>query len=601
MEKRDDDFETLLDELSKYLYDNNHQIKRSKKSRFDIIFEKLNRHNTDFNISPYTDREDFLYHFEFRNREKLPEDILQECLNYADKLRLHVPVIFNVDHFCYILENFTDGKIKFSGKTPEKRKAEILKMAFYDPDSKRGDTKPIWWREFSIPKRSGGERRIDAPRDPLKQIQRWILRNILMKVKGGVTQYAYGFVKKRSIVHNAEPHVGKKIILNIDIEDFFPSIKEDRVRKLFRGFGYTDELSRLFAGLCTYRGFLPQGAPTSPAISNMVCRRLDLRLGKFCEKYDLTYTRYADDITISGDYDFLKYKNIIMKIIEDEGFRISHKKLRVTGRGKAQIVTGLVVNEKVNIRRDEIRTLRAIIHNCKKKGVLKHVLERDDIEDKLNFVSWLYGKLGMVQMVRPEIAERFREELKSIDWSEFIGWREKQLSLFQNEEGILKPNRPYSNERKLIKIIRSCKRSIKWIDRYFSEFGLDRLCEYLDRDKIKDIKILTSDRVFKSIENFERFLEKLRRFQKEMREHGIKCECRVMSKEVYHNIHDRWIIIDDKFCYNVPSTDTVARGQYSSIYLEKDVRHVPFDDFWNKSVNIFKDRERIKKIIKEDQ
>ena len=563
---------------------------------FDDIFTRLNKYNTDFGISPYATREDFLYQFENKNREKLPPDLLEDCLKYAERLRPYVPVIFNEDHFCSILEEFTEGKIRLSGKTHNKRIAEMQKMAFFDPDPKKEHVKPRWWREFSIPKRSGGVRQIIAPRSPLKQIQKWILSNILMKVKGGTTQYAYGFVKGKSIVDNAKPHVGKKIILNIDIKDFFPSIKIKRVEHLFRSFGYTWRLSKLLAGLCTFKGFLPQGAPTSPAISNMICRKLDLRLAKFCEKHDLTYTRYADDITISGNYDVLKFKNVIMSIIEDEGFKVSHKKLRVTGRGKAQIVTGLVVNEKINIRRNEIKTLRAIIHNCKKKGVLEHIKKRDDIKNKLNFANWLYGKIGIVHMVRPEIAKKFIDELKHMDWSEYIGWRESQIIPNKN---IIASQKPYANVKRLREIIFSSERSIKWIDRFFSIFGFDILHECLDKSKIKDIKILVGIGKWRSsgVEGFERFFEEFKRFKREMKNYNIHCECKVMSKEVYKKIHDRWIIIDDIRCYNVPSTDTIARGQYSSIYPENSASCIPFDDFWKNSMDIFKDKEKIKKMI----
>jgi RNA-directed DNA polymerase len=247
---------------------------------------------------------------------------------------------------------------------------------------------------FKIPKKSGGEREIAAPMPALAAAQRWILENVLAKVPA--TAYAHGFVPGRSTRSNAEPHVKRAVVVNLDLKDFFPTIAFPRVKGLFRTLGYSPAVATIFALLATeaprkeaeYDGrrwhvaigprALPQGACTSPALSNLAARVLDRRYAGLAAKLGWTYTRYADDVTFSGDVLIPKGQKdpksvawLLARtrhIAEDEGFRVNEKKVRVQRRNTAQVVTGLVVNEKTSTPRAERRRLRAMAHRAGTKG-----------------------------------------------------------------------------------------------------------------------------------------------------------------------------------------------------------------------------------------
>ncbi len=274
---------------------------------------------------------------------------------------------------------------------------------------------------FEVPKRSGGVRRLSAPHASLAQTQQWIFREILNKLP--VEEMAHGFVRGRNVLTNAQPHVGQPVILNLDLENFFPSISWVRIRALFQRLGYSGAVATILALLCTecpreaveYAGThyyvatgprgLPQGASTSPALSNQIARRLDRRLKGLADKMGLVYTRYADDLTLSGPAELNSKVGYLMArvrhIAGEEGFRINSKKTRVLRRNTAQTVTGVVVNEKVNLSRRELRRLRAILHQAAKTG-----LEAQNRDEQPHFAAWLRGKIAYVRMVRPDLAEK---------------------------------------------------------------------------------------------------------------------------------------------------------------------------------------------------
>jgi retron-type reverse transcriptase len=237
------------------------------------------------------------------------------------------------------------------------------------------------YREFTIPKRSGGTRRILAPDDALKAVQRRILRRLLARLR--CHPAATGFQKGQSIVSNAKAHVRQPVVVRMDLREFFASTTEKRVRRYFRKIGWNREAAGLLVRLCTHDGALPQGAPTSPRLSNLVNYRLDARLsalaarrrmhnprtGNSIEYRDInaTYTRYADDITFSfptDDPSSIRYViRVTRHIVEQEGYELHlRKKLRIRRRHDRQEVTGLVVNERVNLSRATRRWLRAIEH-----------------------------------------------------------------------------------------------------------------------------------------------------------------------------------------------------------------------------------------------
>jgi retron-type reverse transcriptase len=287
----------------------------------------------------------------------------------------------------------------------------------------------VHYVSFTVPKKSGGVRSLSAPHRSLAAAQQWILANIVDRLP--VEPAAHGFVAERSTVTNAQEHVGRDVVVNMDLENFFPSITFPRVRSVFHRVGYSPAVASILALLCTEcprrqvafegktyhvalgpRG-LPQGACTSPGLSNQVARRLDRRLGGLAKKLRLTYTRYADDLTFSGGADFVKRVGYLMArvrhISQDERFVINGKKSRVQRRNAAQQVTGLVVNHRIGIRRKELRRLRAILHRARHEG-----LDKQNREGRPNFRSWLQGKIAYVSMVQPGVGARMKAQFDAL-------------------------------------------------------------------------------------------------------------------------------------------------------------------------------------------
>lgn len=283
--------------------------------------------------------------------------------------------------------------------------------------------------QFTIPKRSGGLRTLSAPHRKLAQVQQWIFSSILDRLP--THPAAHGFVKFKSILTNAREHAGKQIVVNVDLENFFPTITFPRVRAVFQRAGYSPAVATILALLCTeaprkqvqYAGQtyyvaiaprgLPQGACTSPALSNQVARRLDKRLQGIAAKLNLSYTRYADDLTFSGN-DELKERTgyllaRIRHITQDEGFVVNKKKSRILRRNTAQEVTGLVVNDQPKVLRKTVRRLRAILHGARKTG-----LAAQNHEGKTHFNSWLRGMISYVAMSQPEVGGKMKAELDAL-------------------------------------------------------------------------------------------------------------------------------------------------------------------------------------------
>jgi RNA-directed DNA polymerase len=241
------------------------------------------------------------------------------------------------------------------------------------------------YARFTIPKKTGGVREIAAPMPRLKRAQYWILVNILQPLEAH--DAAHGFRAKRSILTNARPHAGRRVVVNIDLKDFFPTISYGRVKGFFVSLGYPEKVAAPLALICTdaerdkiqvdgqtwnvARGErrLPQGAPTSPAIANLIANRLDKRMAGAARKRGFTYTRYADDMTFSGDAepgstDVSRLLWQLRKIAEDEGFTFNDQKTRIMGSGTRQDVTGLIVNRQPAVARPERRRFRAWLHNA---------------------------------------------------------------------------------------------------------------------------------------------------------------------------------------------------------------------------------------------
>ena len=287
----------------------------------------------------------------------------------------------------------------------------------------RGATVIDHYAHFSIPKRGGGMRSISAPKRQLRTAQSWVLTNILNRV--GIHEAAMAFRPKRSILHNAQQHTGKNIVIRVDLKDFFPSIQFRRVKGLFTHLGYNEGVASILALLCTEsprvaltldgekkhvaigERQLPQGACTSPAITNILCRRLDSRLTGIAKRYGFTYTRYADDLVFShADKEaptgmlFTRLR----QVIAEEGYTINDGKTRVMRPQHRQVVTGVVVNETPRLSRRDLRKFRAFLHHCETEGL-------QTISERIGKNALLYanGYLSFLHMVNPEQAQKIRQ------------------------------------------------------------------------------------------------------------------------------------------------------------------------------------------------
>lgn len=235
------------------------------------------------------------------------------------------------------------------------------------------------YTSFEIPKKNGGERLINAPNSELKIIQRKLANELYeyhAKISEKGNSVSQAFEKGKSIFTNAKIHRKKRFIVNVDLENFFDSIHFGRVKGYFeknKNFQLTQEVATVIAQLTCFKGMLPQGAPTSPIISNYICNIFDLRIIKLAKKYKLDYTRYADDLTFStNDKRFIENWDAFfekLKIeVERAGFHLNEKKTRISYKDSRQEVTGVIVNRKISIKREYYKTTRAMANNLYKTG-----------------------------------------------------------------------------------------------------------------------------------------------------------------------------------------------------------------------------------------
>jgi hypothetical protein len=285
-----------------------------------------------------------------------------------------------------------------------------------------------------INKRTGGRRLIEAPKPKLKRVQWRILDGILGRVPPHPA--AHGFVAGRSICTNAQPHVGQRVLLKLDLENFYPSVSLNRVVAIFRSLGYCREAAIWLGRLTTaslpaamlgkgrsdtdfkpyLRRHLPQGAPTSPALANLSAFSLDLRLAGLARSFGASYTRYADDLTFSGDEQFLRslavFIPLVDQIIRSERFSLNKKKRKVIRNNQRQTVTGVVVNARPNVARPDYDKLKAILTNCVRRGPSTQNHDRHE-----SFSSHLQGRIAHVGQLNPARGERLRRLFEQIDWN----------------------------------------------------------------------------------------------------------------------------------------------------------------------------------------
>ena len=281
-------------------------------------------------------------------------------------------------------------------------------------------------------KRSGGWRLIEAPKEELKAVQKKILHEILDLVPAHPS--AHGFVTGRSILSNAAPHVGNKFVLKLDLENFYTTVKYSRVVALFRSLGFSREVSLWLARLTVsappwnlsaptrnsefwqaMTHHLPQGAPTSPALANLSAFGLDVRLSGLAKAYNLKYTRYADDLTFSGPGMSIPALNdfipLATKIIVSERFYVNKRKRKLIRESQRQCVTGVVVNEKLNVSRVDFDRLKATLYNC-----VKHGPESQNRNQHPDFAAHLRGRIAHVMQLNAERGEKLLGLYQQIRW-----------------------------------------------------------------------------------------------------------------------------------------------------------------------------------------
>lgn len=258
-----------------------------------------------------------------------------------------------------------------------------------------------FYRCFTIKKKNGKNRYIYEPLPDLKTVQRWILDNVLENIP--VSRYAKAYVKGVNLKHNARFHLRQDKVLSMDIKDFFPSITIKDVVLIFEEMGYLHNLACFMAHLCCLNNRLPQGAPTSPYISNIRLANLDNRISDYTIKNNIRYTRYADDLSFSGSFDQHVLIPIISKYVWEEGFRVNSKKTRVARKNTRQEITGIVVNSHMQISRNQRRQIRQAIYYIKKFGLESHVEHIN--ERRGHYLNHLLGIVNFALFINPKDSE----------------------------------------------------------------------------------------------------------------------------------------------------------------------------------------------------
>jgi RNA-directed DNA polymerase len=293
-----------------------------------------------------------------------------------------------------------------------------------------------------VRKASGSLRLIESPKPRLKAIQRKLLAEILSAIPAH--DAAHGFRRGRSVATFVAPHAGRRVVLKMDLRDFFPSITFARVVAIWLTAGYPEDVARMLAGLCTNsvpvaitqeieralptrspeawrarrlfaQPHLPQGAPTSPALANLCARRLDARLAGLAQASGACYTRYADDLVFSGDEEFARsvkrFAPHVAAIALEEGFTVQHRKTRIMRQGIRQQAAGAVLNAHPNVARSEYDVLKAILHNCVRQGPASQ--NRAGHPD---FRAHLLGRIGHVRVLNPRKGQRLKRMFDRIVW-----------------------------------------------------------------------------------------------------------------------------------------------------------------------------------------
>ncbi len=306
-------------------------------------------------------------------------------LSYAKKLlKLGLPVIYDQEHFSCLV-GYDYNFILALSNAPN-----------------------YFYKQFEIPKKSGNQRKIDEPYPTLKEIQTWILKNILTPAsRHFVSPVAKAFMPGKSLRDNAKFHRSKGLVVALDINDFFGSVHFGAVYGTFKAMGYNKSVSTLLSNLCVLNDSLPQGAPTSPMLSNIIFKSLDDGIFNYCNKRGIMYTRYADDMVFSSNtLNTARLISYVTMRVEKFGMYINESKTKVMGRGFRQNVTGVIVNDKLQVPRYYRKKIRQEIYFVQRYGFEEHLRRVKDIptwiQTPLHYAHHLYGKICFVLQINPK-------------------------------------------------------------------------------------------------------------------------------------------------------------------------------------------------------
>lgn len=305
-------------------------------------------------------------------------DYIKKCLTYANPLLANnLPVIYNINHF--------SGLVGYN--------VSYLKRAV--------KFQKFFYRKFEIVKRNGKKRTLYEPLPSLKEIQLWILDEILYKCK--VSRYAKAYVPKRSIKEHTIYHTDEPFVLTLDIKEFFKSIKFELVESLFYNMEYSIKMSNLLTKLCFLENELPQGAPTSPYISNLILKDFDNEISNYCMSNKIKYTRYADDLAFSGNLNADEIEKLVKDELSKIGLELNDKKRKLMKPNQPQLISGIIVNNKAQLPKKVRNSLRNEMYFIKKFGLENH-MERTN-QTKSNYLKHLLGRINYVLQINPRDKE----------------------------------------------------------------------------------------------------------------------------------------------------------------------------------------------------
>lgn len=263
-------------------------------------------------------------------------------------------------------------------------------------------------------------RTLHNPDGLMRVVQYKILKDILEKIE--VPEYIHAFEKEKNIPTMAALHVGKEVVVSLDLKDFFTSIKQYHVDQIFQHLGFSEKPARTLSELCTYKSFVPQGALTSPKLSNIVTAlTFGPNIKHYCDTKGYTLTIYADDITISADHKLdgqeghesvTQVIQFVTEQVQRFGFRLNREKIKIMKTYQRQYVCGAVVNQKVNMQKKERHKLRAIVHNCERNGIAAEALKNGITPDQ--FTSRIMGRLNWFAQLNPEAGDREKTKFKQV-------------------------------------------------------------------------------------------------------------------------------------------------------------------------------------------